>query len=163
MRFACRRIVSSIFPETDTVDFVPIIEGVRLLTATGRFAQRAGRERLWPALWDTGAIISVVPRQFVEEFDYQPCGRTRPMRTADGRTTSPEWFYILIGVPGLPLFNARAVAPVDPDPLMPRRHISLGCDIISRLTLRCDSTLPWEIDVAPDTDSSWAWEYERRQ
>ena len=91
-----------------------------------------------------------------------PSGRTRPLRAFDGHVARFPWYHVHISLPDLPPFRARVIAPADTDPLKPRRHITLGRDIISRLTLRCDSTLPWEIDVPPDADSSWTWEYERR-
>jgi hypothetical protein len=161
VKFVCKRGVSALFPGTPTVSFLPIVEDVRLLTPTGRFAETGGRERLWPALWDTGAAVSIVPSQFIEGVEHTASGTTRPLQSADGNVACFRWYHVLIGLPGLPLFGGRAVAPADPDPLRPREHISLGCDIISRLTLRCESTLPWEIGVPLGADASWTWEYER--
>lgn len=161
MRFACKRVLSSVFQGRHTVRFIPAVDGVRLLTTGHRFARWAGQERLWPALFDTGGVISIVPRAFIEELNCPPSGKTNPFRAFDGRLESFPWYYVLVGLPDLPLFKARVIAPVDPDPAQPRRHISLGCDILSRLRLRCDSTLPWDIDAVPPAGSAWTWEYER--
>jgi len=162
VRFACQRTLLTSFPDFPYFDFMPMLGEVRLLTVSGRFARTAGRERLWRALWDTGGAISVVPHAFIEEVGCQPSGKTRTLRAFDRNSGHFPWYHVLIGIPGLALFRARVIAPEDEDPRRPRRHITLGRDIISRLTLRCDSTLPWDIEAVPDADSNWTWEYERR-
>lgn len=161
MRFAARRISSTLFPGVSHVDLVPFIESVALLSAGRRAARTRGRERLWPALCDSGAVVTVIPWTFTAELALVPSGMTRPLRAFHGHAGRFPWHHVLIGLPGLPLIEVRAIAPVDENPLRPRRHITLGRDVLSRLSIRCDSTLPWEIGVPLDADSNWTWEYGR--
>ena len=160
MRFEAERRDARIFADGPTVDFVPVLRRVYLRTPSGRVAQDGGSERLWPALCDTGGVITVIPHEFVRELGHQPAGLTLPLRTFDGREAAYPWYPVLIGLPGLPPIGIRAIAPADRDPDAPRRHITLGRDILARLSLVCATTLPWGGDAQLSPSATWSWTYD---
>ena len=160
MRFDAERRHPHIFPDKPTTDFLPVLRGVQLRTPGGGCAQDGRTEKLWPAICDTGGIITVIPQQFVRDLGHQPAGMTRRLRTFDGREAAYPWYPVLIALPGLPPIGVRAIAPADRDPDAPRRHITLGRDILARLSLTCTSTLPWDQEAEPGPAATWSWTYD---
>ncbi|MFW6161930.1 MAG: hypothetical protein ACODAJ_04125 [Planctomycetota bacterium] len=160
MRFDAERRHPRVFLDRPTVDFLPVLRGVRLRTPGGRYAQADGGETLWPAICDTGGIITVIPHQFVRDIGHEPSGRTLPLRTFDGREAAYPWYHVLVGLPDLRPIGVRAIAPLDTDPDRPRQHITLGRDILSRLSLTCVSTLPWDSHTPLGPAATWSWVYD---
>ena len=160
MRFDAERRHPRIFLDKPTVDFLPVLRAVQLRTPGGRYAQAGGSETLWPAICDTGGVITVIPHQFVRTLGHQPSGTTLPLRTFDGREATYPWYHVLIGLPGLEPIGVRAIASFDHDPDRPRGHITLGRDVLSRLSLTCASTLPWDSHGDPGPAAKWSWTYD---
>ncbi len=125
-----------------------------------------GREKTWRALWDTGSPITIIPYAFVEELQYTEANRTKyPLHGFDtsqqGRCH--DCYLVKIGLPELPLFRLRAIAPDDSARKDEdrRHHISLGCDVISRLRVSLSSNIKWDYHAAPNGSSVWKWRYRR--
>ncbi|MFH1920772.1 MAG: hypothetical protein ABIP48_12890 [Planctomycetota bacterium] len=162
MKFQAEKKVSwRVFPGTRMSDYVPISHGVRVLTSRGRFVPENDGEKTWPALWDTGAIITVIPLEFVNRLGYNPSGTTGPIGAFDGSTNTYPWYYVLIGIPGLPRVPTRAIA-LRGNPGRPRDYVTLGRDVISKLVVRYSSNIPWACTVDPDDSFRWVWRYRRR-
>ncbi len=146
-------------------DLRPTIREVRLTTPGGAYALERGREKRWPALWDTGAVLTVIPRLFVDQIGYPPSGKTKPLSGFDpSQPKRPyDWYYVRIGLPGLPLYRIRVIAPDDSSrPTRERRkHILLGRDLALRLVVKWSSNVPWNDQVPILPPSTWTWSYRR--
>jgi len=159
MRFEAERRQARVFRDRPTVDFLPLLRGVRLRTPSGRYAQEDAAEVLWAAMWDTGGIITIIPHRFVRAVGHQPAGMTLPILSFDGRKATHTWYHVLLGLPGLAPIGVRAIAPLDRDPDSARRQITLGRDIVARLAVTCATTVPWGQDTEPGPAAGWSWSY----
>lgn len=146
-------------------DLEPVVPNVRLLTNDQRAILDNGQEKEWPALLDTGAFISVIPHDFVRALNCTANGRTTKLSGFQGGTGQEyDWYFVWIGLPGLPLLRTRAIAPDDAAlPQAERRaRITLGRDVLARLVVFCRGSLPWNGFSLADEDSWWRWSYRRR-
>jgi hypothetical protein len=112
MNFRARFHAARVFPGPQVRDLLPVSDGVVLRTAGGLQLVEDGREKTWPALWDTGSPISIIPWGFVRRVRLRPANYTlRPIRAFDGTGSRQPWYAVAIGVPELPLLvgNSSAV------------------------------------------------------
>ena len=148
-------------------DFLPQLQHVRLWTLDEQPARDDGGETTWTALWDTGSPITVVPYLFIKSTRWPPFGKTRKSFGSFNPNHAREkypWYPVLIGLPGLPMFTVRAIAPDDSK--LPhkqqRRHITVARDIITRLCVRWTSNIPWSNKITATAHHHWRWHYRRR-
>lgn len=155
-------IVGFLENHAPVVLFKPFIENVRLLAWPGGVAcTENGVERTWDALWDTGAPITIIPERFVVATGSPPWGKSRPMGSFDPGTGMKRhnWYFVTVSIPGMPDIRIEAIAPRDPD--NKRKHITLGCNVLSRLTAEASSNLDWQTgEPQPGQDHEWRWSYQ---
>jgi len=142
-------------------DLRPRCHGVRLQTLGGTFVEENGQEKTWPALLDTGTPFTVVPRTFVLATRLREVGTAR-VADFDGVVTDPDrhWYWVRIVLPGVADFIERAIASLDRDPANPRTHITLGRNLLARLTVDWQSSAPWDHGVDIGQSDSWTWHCE---
>lgn len=146
---------------TNPLDLEPVQPEVRLLTMRQQAMIRNGQEVTWDGLWDTGARITVIPKTFVLEMRIAYAGWTDPIEGFDSEARSYKFYNVLIGVPDMPLLRVRAIAPDDRLPQNPRRYITLGRDVLMRLSISCVSNVPWDNLREPSSRSVWKWHYRK--
>jgi hypothetical protein len=167
MRFKAVRFCCRLFnPAEYYVDLMPVVKGVRLHTIDGRYIVEKGVEKRWEALWDPGAMLTVIPRRFLSALGLAAVAYTNDsLRDFAGAAQRQPWYPVHVGLPGLPFIGVRAIVPDDVVPEKPRTRITIGRDILMRLCSASVTNMPYNKQAgtsgALGDSSDWNWYYRR--